>query len=417
MGEEATVGEETCEIGTILFEDHGFTKRCFTQNDIALLATRMKLQSLIPSKDAFLEDDENIESKIRYFYSVNDVISKMGGHETKELVNKAFYDMLGGYLKHYLLPVAKYSFYAGNVTYITANNLFQLYERCKELLNTNGNSWKEPITDFSDFSFKIEPIFQTKTENGEEEMKACVNLMLNQDDTDNDEDMLVALPKMEVEETEDLSTIWLPFKRKHIFNIHSRSSAFILFRYYVQVSKCYSYQGAQQAIFNKKLGRWIQENVLPYLNDDKLYPAFGAVLRILETVKDPSEENYFGGRGAGHQSNKVLFKKGQNLRNSERPVGLSPNYEDYEYMKEYINWGIIGLGSFVFFLAILFFICRRRKKIRNKRSVPGSHPDDSKKTKVMDKMKRVFTRSNQSTSEDGLGQKSDSKSNFNRRFF
>ena len=31
-------------IGTILFEDHGFMKKCFTQQDIALLATRLKFQ-------------------------------------------------------------------------------------------------------------------------------------------------------------------------------------------------------------------------------------------------------------------------------------------------------------------------------------------------------------------------------------
>lgn len=422
-GQEAEEGgEETKEIGTILFEDHGFTKRCFTQNDIALLATRLKLQSLIPSKNSFLEDDESIDTKIRYFYTINDVISKLGYHETKELINKAFYDMLGGYLKHFLLPVAKYSFYAGNVTFITANNLFELYERCKELLNTNGNSWKEPITDFSGFSFKIEQIFLPKTmENNEDQMKACVNLMLNQDDTDNDEDMLVALPKIEVEETEDLSTIWLPFKRKHIFNLHSRTSAFILFRYFIQVSKCYNYQGAQQAIFNQKLRRWLQENVLPYLNDDKLYPAFGAVLRILETIKDPNEGNYFGERGSVHQSSKVLFTKNQDLGKyviSRVKPGSEEVFDDpnYEYMKQYINLAIIGIGSFVFLLVLLFFFCRRNrnhelfeKKQSSIQQVTST--DDSRKMTMKGKFRKVFTRSPQSAStvEDGLHKGSGSK--------
>lgn len=36
--------KQSQEIGTILFEDHGYTKKCFTQEDMALLAARMKFQ-------------------------------------------------------------------------------------------------------------------------------------------------------------------------------------------------------------------------------------------------------------------------------------------------------------------------------------------------------------------------------------
>jgi hypothetical protein len=124
-------------------------------------------------------------------------------------------------------------------------------------------------------------------------MKACGNLAMNSND-DDDEEMLVALPKMEVEENEELSTIWLPLKRKHIFNIKSRTSTFILFRYFVMVTQCHRYQGINQGTFNRKLKLWIVENVLPFLDDEEAYPAFGAVLRILETIKGPEEGGYKG---------------------------------------------------------------------------------------------------------------------------
>ena len=115
-------------------------------------------------------------------------------------------------MKHYLLPVIKFSYYTGNVTYLTASSVYSLYERCKELLDTNGNGWKDPITDFSKFHFKIDPIDLNNSMEEDEEMKSCVSLMLNKDDVDNEEDMLVELPKIELEESEELSTIWIPFK-------------------------------------------------------------------------------------------------------------------------------------------------------------------------------------------------------------
>lgn len=182
------------------------------------------------------------------------------------------------------------------MTFSVAQNVFNLYDRCKELLDTNGNSWSEPITDFSQFSINILPLSIAKATSDDESMRTCSNLAMNQNDEDSDEDMLVALPKIETSEGENLSTIWLPLKRKHIFNIHSKTSAFILFRYFVTVTQCYRYQGINQSVFNRKLKLWISENVIPYLDDDQLYPAFGAVLRIMESIRDQNDGRYEGSK-------------------------------------------------------------------------------------------------------------------------
>lgn len=232
-----------------------------------------------------------------------------------------------------------------------------LYDRCKELLDTNGNGWSDPITDFSQFKTKVEPLDLKKRFNEDETMKACVNLAMNQNDNDNEEDMLVPLPKIEADVNEELSTIWLPLKRKHIFNINSKSSAFILFRYFVLVTQCYMYQGINQSIFNQKLNAWLVEEVLPYLDDEKLYPAFGAVLRILETVKGPNENSYQGtkpkpsgrGRFAGHRiqftdnDEAILFK--------------------FDTDKDFDLWIRGALMAGVIFLLLIIFItvCVRRK--------------------------------------------------------
>ena len=102
-------------IGTTLFEDHGFPKKCFSQEDIALLSTRLKFQvkhinnthnipkrfsqfkTLLPTTDnPHLEEDKTIEATIKYLYSVNELISIMTATQIRDFVQKSYYDMLGG---------------------------------------------------------------------------------------------------------------------------------------------------------------------------------------------------------------------------------------------------------------------------------------------------------------------------------
>lgn len=82
-------------LGSILFEDHGYVKKCFVQNDIARLATRLKLQDLLPKNIQFMSDEE-ILALIKYFYGINELIDHMSGSEARQLLEMCFYDMLGG---------------------------------------------------------------------------------------------------------------------------------------------------------------------------------------------------------------------------------------------------------------------------------------------------------------------------------
>lgn len=44
-----------------------------------------------------------------------------------------------------VLPIAKYSFYAGNINYESAEKLFQLFDELKCFLRTGGQGWKKPV--------------------------------------------------------------------------------------------------------------------------------------------------------------------------------------------------------------------------------------------------------------------------------
>lgn len=93
---QAATSETQSPMGSILFEDHGFPKKCFVQSDIALLSTRLKFQDLLPLHDnRNMLDDDGVLAIIRYFYGINEVIEKMSQDEVRQLVQKSFYDMLG----------------------------------------------------------------------------------------------------------------------------------------------------------------------------------------------------------------------------------------------------------------------------------------------------------------------------------
>lgn len=88
--------EAVLPMGSILFEDHGFAKKCFVQNDVALLSTRLKFQDLLFNDFGVdMMSDEGVTAIIKYFYGVNQIIEAASEEEVQQLVQKSFYDLLG----------------------------------------------------------------------------------------------------------------------------------------------------------------------------------------------------------------------------------------------------------------------------------------------------------------------------------
>lgn len=82
-------------MGSVLFEDHGFAKKCFVQSDVALLATRLKFQDLLPNDGDGMLNDDGVSAIVRYFYGINEIIEAMSQDDVRQLVQKSFYDLLG----------------------------------------------------------------------------------------------------------------------------------------------------------------------------------------------------------------------------------------------------------------------------------------------------------------------------------
>ncbi|XP_075148558.1 uncharacterized protein LOC142222342 isoform X2 [Haematobia irritans] len=282
-------------LGTNLF---GISpKECFTLEDVQTLILRRDFEILIP-KDLpqCLLNDQFIMLLLDYFKNCHRLITTT--KLSKNLSEQIFFDTLGSYLNYYLVPIAKYSYYAGIASLDAVQSVMRLYEQCKYVLNTNGNGWKEPSEDiFNQLKMiQIQPLKGAENNGYDGYTNPCFNLNMNNDRNEPGK-IHIPLPKLESEnENGDLGNIWLPFKRKRIYDLKSPDSAFILLRFYETVRKCYQYKKMSDVCYNRQLKEWLLQNIQKHLSDNIFYPGLGGILQIIETLrkfrKFPRQSDY-----------------------------------------------------------------------------------------------------------------------------
>ncbi|XP_060646571.1 uncharacterized protein LOC132784760 [Drosophila nasuta] len=295
-----SASDEDTFLGTNLFGS--YPKKCFSAEDIALMSARRDFEMLVPkSYPQCLLHDGIVYTLMKYFNSVNQLVKRMTDTDSRRLLQSAFYDALGGYLRFYLLPVAQVSYYAGRLKLCTVERLVTLYRQCRQMLNTNGNGWKIPVADVlcQLKTVHIKPIRLNGEQGNENDASSCA--LLDQSCVNEDaqrEQMLVPLPHLEAEDSDGyLSNIFLPFKHRRIYNLRSAEAAFILVKFYRTLSNCYRFQGISPKTYNQKLRNWIRENLQVHYRDEMFYPGLGGVLQVYEVLgysaksSEQSEEN------------------------------------------------------------------------------------------------------------------------------
>ncbi|XP_017082966.1 uncharacterized protein LOC108115855 isoform X2 [Drosophila eugracilis] len=318
-------------LGTNLFGN--YRKNCFSTEDIALLSARRDFELLVPkSFPQCLLTDNVVHMILRYFNTVNQIVKQMSDEDTRLILQRAFYDALGGYLRYYLVPMAQVSYYAGRIKTNTVERLVNIYRQSRTTLNTNGNGWRTPGKDimnqFKDM--KIEPLKLPKGCVPHGDASSCA--LLDQSCVSQESDqgtMIVTLPRLEMpDENGFLTNIYLPFRKRRIYNLRSTRSAFVLVKFFQTLTDCYRFQGVSQINYNRQLLAWIRENLQMHYGDDIFYPGLGGVLQIKERLliqkKIPEEES---------RESRALSKK-------DKAVGLfsSSRKESRKLSRSAINW-------------------------------------------------------------------------------
>ncbi|XP_017485667.1 PREDICTED: uncharacterized protein LOC108374201 [Rhagoletis zephyria] len=275
-------------VGSNLFDST--RKKCFSPEDLNLLSARRDFEYLVP-KDLpkCLLNDEMLNMLLNYFYNGNELIQRLPD-SSRKVMERAYYDMLGGYLRSYLLPVAKYSYYGGKASLKVVSSVAELYQQCKSFLNTNGNGWKMPILLEELDNVRVDPLRGSECSGdgngGGSGPTGCARLEMLPTNDGDENIMLVSMPKLEADCVETgLSNIWLPFRKRRNYDLRSQKSAYAIIRFYETVTRCYQSQSMPQDAFNYKFIAWLNDNIKPHLSDEEFYPGLGGVLRIVEKLR------------------------------------------------------------------------------------------------------------------------------------
>nr|XP_015836427.1 PREDICTED: uncharacterized protein LOC100142239 isoform X2 [Tribolium castaneum] len=257
-------------VGTTLFTKADRVKECWSSENVALLTTRMILEDLLPCTSILVIDsDEFVKDLVEYFRLVLEIVRKETRGKTKHITLLALTDLLGGYLRHAVLPIAKYAFYAGFIDYNSISILLGLFDELKLFLRSNGQGWAQPLP-------QNHPIAKEQ----------CDNLIFVEK-TEQSGHCDATLPLPFFDSNTKPSAIALPTKTCPLHNIEANTSSYLVMNFFVTSYKCLQLKNTKSENIDKfrcDFVRWIDDQVVPRLADEKFYAAFGGILRVRSTI-------------------------------------------------------------------------------------------------------------------------------------
>ncbi|XP_028157693.1 uncharacterized protein LOC114350926 [Ostrinia furnacalis] len=288
-------------VGTTLFFNRRTRADCWHEDDVAKLRARKMFQQVMPPP--VTPDKINaryIKDTLRYYRGALRATEMIHDHHTSVLLKEALADAIGGYLNSQMLPTVRFAYYAGYVPYRSARELHDFLENIKTFLNTKGLGWKEPdkVPQWSNLTVVKVLIGSGRL------FDPCSCLV-----TKRDSSACIHLPAPKLDDIYEPSAVALPFKVGGLVSLASANSENILLKYYTTASRCILRSSPENCRhsdfvnFNNELWHWMKRDVAPHLVDDKLYGAYGGILRIAAAVqsygKGLSRRNLFEYQDAG----------------------------------------------------------------------------------------------------------------------
>ncbi|XP_075978357.1 uncharacterized protein LOC142978019 [Anticarsia gemmatalis] len=269
--------------GSAIFSSAQLHVKCWSKDDIAKLQARRAFEEIIPSvPNPEKINNRYIKNTHKYLKNAIKLAKSEIDPRTAQILTEALYDTIGGHLKSEILPNVKFSYYAGYIPYKNARQLHDLYEQIKISLNTQGLGWKRParVPQWSNLTVSKILIGSGKF------LDPCHCLV-----TKRDGNKCIHIPPPRMDDKHEPSAIYLPLKNEELVSLTSPKSENILLKYYTTVSRCIlrssptNCRHADFVNFNNELWHWMKRDVAPHLADEKLYTAYGGVLRIAAAVQ------------------------------------------------------------------------------------------------------------------------------------
>ncbi|XP_041981018.1 uncharacterized protein LOC121734472 [Aricia agestis] len=259
-----------------------------------MLEARKHLQNILPSPNLVDSiNDEYLDHLLRYFDHSYDVVKRETDPETRNVMKYALSDAIGGYLKSWVLPVSKYSYYGGTISLDNVLKVNKLYDDIKKELNTNGEGWRKDEELINYFPIDVADFKKRNSRNYE---GTCDDLTFYEKS-----DSGYAVPVPVINWDICPSTMFMPLKNPSLVPLDCSNSSTFLVNYYELIQNCVN-NFDNWKDFDNRFQSWLMTDVAPHLSDDCLYVPFGGVLGLMNHSKLPG--NFFKSLKSGY--NKVI---------------------------------------------------------------------------------------------------------------
>ncbi|GBP18499.1 hypothetical protein EVAR_12960_1 [Eumeta japonica] len=263
---------------TSLSTDKDIEKKCWTSENLIKLRLRSIFEMLMPAPPTPNEVNAKYVKDILSHYQKSLIFTKrVADVPGEELLKETLADAIGAHMRNELLPAARFAYYGGYLNFADVNKLNVFYNTIETHLNTRGLGWKEPSKSPPWSNLTVTKILFKP----EYMHRPCERLI-----TKRDSNSCIHLPKPKIDDIEKPSSIVLPLRTNGFFSLTSPRSENVLLDYYSTATKCILQQSPQSCrntdfvTFNNDLWHWMKRHVAPHLLDERLYAAYGGVLRV-----------------------------------------------------------------------------------------------------------------------------------------
>ncbi|CAG9782713.1 unnamed protein product [Diatraea saccharalis] len=293
---------EPSNVGSTIFYNRRGKTECWTEDELMKLSARKLFQGIIPPQvTPDKVNDKFIKETLRYYKGAVRISKQsVSDDQLRDLLKQALFDAIGGHLRSEMLPTVRFAYYAGYVSYKHVRQIHDFYESSKTILNTKGLGWREPekVPRWSNMTVAKVLIGSGKL------LDPCAYLI-----TKRDSNSCINIPTPKLDDHNEPSAIALPFNVGGLVSLTSPHSENILLKYYTSATRCILRSSPQKCRhpdfvnFNNELWHWMKRDIAPHLLDEKLYAAFGGVLRVAAAVqsygKGLSRRNLFEYQDSG----------------------------------------------------------------------------------------------------------------------
>lgn len=335
--------EHSINVGTVLFSPKDLQKTHWTKTELGLIRARRYFQELLPPPN-FIDttNEEYIHTLLKYFKDTYATIKREAESPLSDsLMTTAFSDALGGYLKLWVLPISKLSFYGGTVSQDNIIKLYKFHNEIKRYMGTDGSGWRSP----DKILLKSITLNVAPPRHITRSMRNPCQHLAYYEKTENG----LSIPTPYIDWEDQTHTLFVPLRNQSLIPLDSPDHPNALFKYYDTAKNCIdASNNDDQVRFDEKFQSWLSKDVVPHLSDENIYLPLGSVLTLVnrsQTLADRVKDTY-NTKIKTVKKNYVIFGV---------PIDLSSKK----------TW-IIGLILFFEIAwcipALIYLVCMRRKK-------------------------------------------------------